>query len=289
MGSIARTSPGWSTSPLPGCPKFGTCGSSCGSRPMPWPTRSRTTVKPAVSATCWTALPTSPSRLPATACAIPRLQRRLGHVQQQRLASRVDVTDREGDRRVRVPAVQPHAGIDADDVALLQDPVARAGCRAPPRRSPRCRGSPESRTSPLKAGTAPSCDRMNSSANTIQLERWCMPGLTSGRIASKSCARMAPAAAIASISCGGLERNHRPESCQKSCLHRRRWCGRHRIVKHRRTPCPIIVEQRRGLLTDRRRAGAVTVPASSSLRWTSALSAPVADRLPVFGLSKYML
>src|SRR5690606_17403635 len=44
MGSMASTIPGRSRSPRPGRPKFGTCGSSCGSRPIPCPTSSRTTL-----------------------------------------------------------------------------------------------------------------------------------------------------------------------------------------------------------------------------------------------------
>ena len=39
--------------------------------PMAWPTYSRTTLKPAASATSWTARPTSWSRLPLTICSMP--------------------------------------------------------------------------------------------------------------------------------------------------------------------------------------------------------------------------
>src|SRR6185436_8999636 len=49
IGSIASTCPANSFGPLPGCPKFGTAGSSCNWRPMFCLTRSRTTEKPCSS------------------------------------------------------------------------------------------------------------------------------------------------------------------------------------------------------------------------------------------------
>src|SRR5207244_1681658 len=51
IGSIASTIPGRSCEPRPGSPKFGTCGSSCRARPIPCPTKARTTDRPCAS-TC---------------------------------------------------------------------------------------------------------------------------------------------------------------------------------------------------------------------------------------------
>src|SRR2546425_2512413 len=83
IGSIARVMPSRNTVPVPGSPKFGICGSSCSDRPMPWPAKSRTTESPAPSTYCWTAAPTSPSRLPGRARSIARYS-----------ASRVTTTSR---------------------------------------------------------------------------------------------------------------------------------------------------------------------------------------------------
>src|SRR6266508_2582380 len=46
MGSMASTMPALRTTPRPGSPKLGTCGSSCSARPMPCPTKARTTANP---------------------------------------------------------------------------------------------------------------------------------------------------------------------------------------------------------------------------------------------------
>ena len=46
----------------------------------------------------------------------------------------IDLADAGGERRVAVPAVDDRAAIDRDDVALVQDVVVPAGCRARPRR-----------------------------------------------------------------------------------------------------------------------------------------------------------
>src|SRR5262252_2972727 len=71
IGSIASTWPAWSFGPCPGSPKFGTAGSSCISRPMPCPTRSRTIEKPCRSTCDCTACEMSPTRFPARAWASP--------------------------------------------------------------------------------------------------------------------------------------------------------------------------------------------------------------------------
>src|SRR5262249_17805323 len=62
MGSTAMTRPDFMRLPSLGLPKFGTCGSSCIWRPVPWPTNCLTTENPRDSARLWMALPRSPSR-----------------------------------------------------------------------------------------------------------------------------------------------------------------------------------------------------------------------------------
>ena len=49
MGSMASTMPALMTGPRPASPKFGICGSSWRLRPIPWPTKARTTPKPWLS------------------------------------------------------------------------------------------------------------------------------------------------------------------------------------------------------------------------------------------------
>ena len=56
--------------PWPRVPKFGTCGSSCSRVPIPWPTNSRTTLKPLASTYSCTAAPTSPTVLPSLTSSI---------------------------------------------------------------------------------------------------------------------------------------------------------------------------------------------------------------------------
>ena len=62
--------PSSSTMPRPASPKFGTWGSSCIWRPIPWPTSDRITDRPSRSTRSCTAWETSPSRFPGTACAV---------------------------------------------------------------------------------------------------------------------------------------------------------------------------------------------------------------------------
>src|SRR5437867_9618253 len=64
IGSTASTMPGRSCGPRPGSPKFGTWGSSCNARPMPWPTNARTTEKAWCSTWACTACDTSERRRP---------------------------------------------------------------------------------------------------------------------------------------------------------------------------------------------------------------------------------
>src|SRR5262245_1248422 len=72
IGSIASTMPDRRTGPLPGSPKFGIWGSSWRARPMPWPTKARTTPYPAASTCRCTAAETSPSRWPGRTWAMAR-------------------------------------------------------------------------------------------------------------------------------------------------------------------------------------------------------------------------
>ena len=69
IGSTASTMPSASTGPVSGSPKFGICGSSCMSRPIPWPTSDRTTENPSPSTRACTAWETSPRRFPGRHCS----------------------------------------------------------------------------------------------------------------------------------------------------------------------------------------------------------------------------
>src|SRR2546425_5899152 len=64
IGSIASTIPARSCGPRPGSPKLGIWGSSCSARPMPCPTKARTTANPCASTCDWTACDTSDRRRP---------------------------------------------------------------------------------------------------------------------------------------------------------------------------------------------------------------------------------
>ena len=64
-------SPGARRVPRFGFPKFGTCGSPCGSVPTPCPTRSSAVVNPACFTTAAIAAPMSPMWFPGCAAATP--------------------------------------------------------------------------------------------------------------------------------------------------------------------------------------------------------------------------
>ena len=94
---------------------------------MPWPTNSRTTENPCASTCSWIAWPMSEIRPPEPHLRDALLERLLRHPQQRRRLVR-HAPDRHRDRRVAVEAVQLHAHVERDDVALDQrarrrDPV----------------------------------------------------------------------------------------------------------------------------------------------------------------------
>src|SRR3990170_865909 len=72
IGSMASTIPGFSRGPRPASPKLGIWGSSWSSRPMPCPTKARTTEKPCRSTCSWTACEISPRRRPGRHWSTPR-------------------------------------------------------------------------------------------------------------------------------------------------------------------------------------------------------------------------
>ena len=111
--------PGSSCGPRPAVPKLGTCGSSCMSRPTPWPTRLRMTLKPSASTVVWTAFETSPRRPPGCAACDARVERRLGGGEQAGRLVR-DLADRDRDGAVGHPAVLGHAHVDREHVAALE-------------------------------------------------------------------------------------------------------------------------------------------------------------------------
>ena len=73
IGSMVKNMPGRSTGPSPGRPKCSTFGGSWKRRPMPWPQKSRTTLKRWPSTKVWMAWPTSPSVTPGFTARTPRI------------------------------------------------------------------------------------------------------------------------------------------------------------------------------------------------------------------------
>ncbi len=71
IGSMVKNMPGRSTGPSPRLPKCSTLGAAWKVRPMPWPQKSRTTLKRLASTKVWMAWPTSPSVAPGTTAATP--------------------------------------------------------------------------------------------------------------------------------------------------------------------------------------------------------------------------
>src|SRR3954453_15254074 len=121
IGSMARTMPSSSSGPVPGSPWLAICGSSCISRPTPWPTSERTTAKPSASTLRWTAAETSPRGLPGRrwppASMVDPFEERLAGALHQPGGDRGDGADRDRDGGVRDPPVQHHADVDREDVA----------------------------------------------------------------------------------------------------------------------------------------------------------------------------
>ncbi len=77
------------------------------------------TLKPAASVTVWTAREMSHDRVPDPRLGDPRLERRLARVEQA-LRLRRDRPDRKRPGGVGDEAVQRHADVDGEDVAVLQ-------------------------------------------------------------------------------------------------------------------------------------------------------------------------
>ena len=130
--------------PVPGVPQLATLGCSCMAWPMAWPVYSRTTEYPPLSATCCTACPTSPSRLPSTSCAMPAASD-ASAASISALSSALDLADRGGEGRIAVPAVDDGAAVDRHDVALVEHDARRRGCRGRSPRSARRRSPPGTR------------------------------------------------------------------------------------------------------------------------------------------------
>ena len=128
IGSTAMTRPGSiRKSPLRrswALTKLGTWGSSCISRPMPWPTKLSTTAQPMIADV---GAHFGGHFAPALLVA-HQLDRQLQHAAgdvEQMLDLGGDLADRQRDGRIAAPAGQLAAGVDADDVPFVQD--ARAG------------------------------------------------------------------------------------------------------------------------------------------------------------------
>ena len=113
---------------------------------------------------------------------------------------RRDPPDGEGPRRVRAPPVQLDPHVDGNDIAFIEDTVGgryavhdllvdRGADRG---------GKP---VGPLKTGTAPLCERMNSSAKASS-DAVEIPGMILGSSSSKRSAMIAPPREILTISAG---------------------------------------------------------------------------------------
>ena len=143
IGSIASTWPDRQLEALARRARSsGTCGSSCISRPMPWPTRSRTTAKPAASTWLCTAWRDVADRgCPSTRLRDARVQRLARDLEQPlRLVGRsrppgTSAPSRRTTRRSSTPMSQP-------TMSPSRRTRRRPGCRARPRRSPTRRSSP---------------------------------------------------------------------------------------------------------------------------------------------------
>ena len=83
---------------------------------MPWPTSERTIERPSASTYFWTALETSPRRLPTRHCSTAAKSEPSRDLEQLG-RDRGDVADREGAGGVGDPAVLDDADVDAEDVA----------------------------------------------------------------------------------------------------------------------------------------------------------------------------
>ena len=91
---------------------------------MAWPTYSRTTEKPAASATSWTARPISCSRLPAVIWSMPaKSDASVTSMSRARLGR--DLADRHREGGVAVVALDDGPAVDREDVALLEHLGAR--------------------------------------------------------------------------------------------------------------------------------------------------------------------
>ena len=93
--------------------------------PMPWPVYSRTTEKPAASATRCTAAPMSESRPPGCIAAMPAASE-ASVTSMSRASAGVDLAHPRGEGGIAVPALDDRAAVDRDDVALLEPERDRA-------------------------------------------------------------------------------------------------------------------------------------------------------------------
>ena len=87
--------------------------------PMAWPTYSRTTEKPAASATSWTARPDLVEAVAGPQLLDPGPQAPLGDLHQPGRLGR-DLADAHRVGGVAVVALDDRAAVDRDDVALLE-------------------------------------------------------------------------------------------------------------------------------------------------------------------------
>ena len=99
---------------------------------MPCPTKARMTEKPSASTRFWTAAEMSETRPPSFIAATPARNDSRAVAMSRAAAGSISPTGTVT-RRVAVEALEQDPVVQADDVALAQDP-SRTGCRG---RSPR--------------------------------------------------------------------------------------------------------------------------------------------------------
>ncbi len=93
--------------------------------PIPWPTKSRTTLNPSASTVFCTAAPTSPSVAPAFTARIPLWQRLLRHLQQLPRLLVHPLPYRDRNCRIAVVPIHHHARIDRNNIPVAQLPFRR--------------------------------------------------------------------------------------------------------------------------------------------------------------------
>ena len=165
IGSIAKVIPSESSGPGPARRSSGSAAPRASSAPTPWPTRLRTTEKPCSSVTRWIGVRDVRERgCRSRHCSIPAASA-AWQPSSRRSASGGDLADRERVGRVRHEAVERHADVDREDVAVA---AARSRPGIPWTTIVVRRGADRGRVAAvaLERRNVPPRERMNSSASS---------------------------------------------------------------------------------------------------------------------------